>query len=92
MYKTIKSQPEVGIVCTAYSHSLHISSISLPTERAPPLSNSLHAIYLPPLFCFMYFVLILFTHVSILCILYSCILVNCLCSYFINCMSGIENI
>ena len=32
-----------------------LSSISLPIERAPPLSNSLHPIYLvPPLFVFVY--------------------------------------
>ena len=62
-----------------------LSSISLTTERVPPLSNSLHAIYFLPLFCSTYIVSILFIYASIFRIIYACVLVNCLCSYFINC-------
>ena len=33
-----------------HSGTSHLSSISLPIERAPPLSNSLHSIYLVSLY------------------------------------------
>ena len=31
-----------------------LSAISLPIERAPPLSNSLHTVYPSPMYCILY--------------------------------------
>ena len=49
-----------------------LSSISLPIERAPPLSNSLHTIYLVP-FCICIFY---YFSVSLYLVLCSVVLLN----------------